>query len=176
MFEATCGTTDFPELCPDCRAAKTWRKTGKGKAAKRELVCETCQPLAKPEPAVMTASALKSRCSSKGARRKGQRGELEVKKLHEGIGWACKPQPSSGAFGTRINEERLVGDLVASTGSVRQQLEVKRRKEGPKVLIDWMGSCDELWIRADNGEWFVFAKAETHLHLKALAGEAARGR
>jgi hypothetical protein len=107
------------------------------------------------------------------AKQKGSRGETELLKLLQTVGVSVKKQPSSGAFGTRINAKHLQGDLVMSFGDTTMKVEVKRRKVAPQVLDGWLVGCEVLAIRADHGDWRFYMPEDSFLHLLSLAREAA---
>lgn len=106
------------------------------------------------------------------ARSKGQRGEADLRKLLAHIdGVSVKPQPSSGAFGSRIGSRGLQGDLKLTMGEAEWLIEVKRRKEAPKVLDGWLAGLDVLAIRGDFDQWRFYLPQETFLELVGLAAE-----
>lgn len=106
------------------------------------------------------------------AKQKGSRGEREVRDLVKRHGWDVKMQPSSGAFGTRISESRLTGDMRIFSGDAELRVEVKRRKAIPKVLDDMQQGCEILAIRGDRGDWRISMREETFGYLLSLANEA----
>lgn len=106
------------------------------------------------------------------ARQKGSRGEREVRDLVQRYGWSVKMQPSSGAFGTRINETRLKGDLRILCGDADLRVEVKRRKSLPKVMEGWQVGCEILAMRADQGDWRISMTGDTFGYLLGLAAQS----
>ena len=110
------------------------------------------------------------------AKQKGSRGEREVRDFVKRYGWDVKMQPSSGAFGTRISEARLRGDMRIMSGDAELRVEVKRRKNAPKVLDAMQDGCDVLAIRADHGDWRVVMREAAFGYLLSLAAEALANR
>ena len=110
----------------------------------------------------------------KATTQKGPRGEKELERLLSRIGGvSVRRQPSSGAFGTRINTRSLQGDLKLNFGETTYRCEVKRRKEAPQVLERWLLGLDLLAIRSDQGDWRFYLPEAAFLNLLALAAEAA---
>ena len=108
--------------------------------------------------------------------RKGPLGEKELERLLSRVGGVLvRRQPSSGAFGTRVNARGLQGDLRLSFGETTYRCEVKRRKEAPQVLERWLFGLDLLAIRSDHGDWRFYLPEAAFLNLLALAAEAATG-
>jgi hypothetical protein len=106
------------------------------------------------------------------SRSKGTRGEVELRKLLDHIdGVSVKSQPSSGAFGSRIGSRGLQGDLKLTMGDTAYLVEVKRRKEAPKVLDGWLSGLDVLAIRGDFDEWRFYLPQAIFLDLIGLAAE-----
>jgi len=85
------------------------------------------------------------------AARKGKRVERELVRDLEGIGLKARRQPSSGAFGTRVSETRLTGDVLVQIGGEEWRIECKARRngEGFVTLERWMAGCDALMLKRD---------------------------
>jgi len=90
----------------------------------------------------------------RASRDKGNRAEREVAKI-----LSAKRVPLSGAAGGEY-----AGDVV---DELLGRGEVKRRKDGFKLLYKWLEGNDFLCVRADRKDWLIVMKLEK---IKALKG------
>ncbi len=81
-------------------------------------------------------------------RTKGSRVEREFKKMFDSWGFNCFKTPLSGATGI----PGLTGDLVVrdpKTYETLLKVEVKARKNPPKVIMSWLKNNELLIIKGD---------------------------
>lgn len=158
-----------PESCPTCCEPLWFHSAGNGK---RKVEWKTCDPMCsanqadpRETPVVQTATALKSRCSSKGAKRKGTGYENDVRKWWENLGFNAYRTAGSGAHGTRNNEAAFATDVRVKSpdNSFALGVECKRHHKisGLKSLLTLRAESQILWMREDQGKSYVLMDAET---------------
>lgn len=81
-------------------------------------------------------------------RAKGTRVENRLKDMLVDAGIKCRRQPESGAFGTQTGQADLTGDLYIK-GQYRAEVKARKNGEGFKVLENWIGDHDYLFLVRD---------------------------
>jgi hypothetical protein len=101
----------------------------------------------------------------RASKQKGYRREREVVLALGDAGLDAKRMPLSGALG---------GDLRGDVMVEGTRLEIKGRKEPPKVLEGWLDDNDALVLIADRRPWRVYLPFDSfveYLQLKKQAKE-----
>lgn len=167
----TPGQTEFPPICGSCGEPIVTSYVGKGKAKRKVDACG-CPTEAAPAPEPKPG---RPKCSKKGAKDKGDRGEREVVKFLEGIGFAAYRTAGSGAHGSRNNESAQDTDVVARLGDFRWRVESKLEASLPIAgLKTRLSRSDALRVRQDHDKAFWFVPEEQFAVLLKWAAEGMR--
>lgn len=167
-FEAQCGETRFPEICPDCREPK--RVMGPRK--RRWTQCG-CQPEAPGRDRSM---------KPRSTRRTGDKLERAV--LRHGIrtGAQMLAQPASGQVGSRDGSISKTGDFRVRVGGSEFRGEAKFRSgsAGFKTLERWLGPSDFLVTQGEGRRLYTLTEemfgALTGRELETPTGAEPEGR
>jgi hypothetical protein len=155
---------EFAVICDDCGEQKRWE--GKGRKSYQACGCE-------PVPVVTEG---RRKCSSKGAKAKGDGGERELVKAAEGWGWTAHRTAGSGAHGSRTNEQAFATDVRLKLGDLVLRVECKRHASiaGVKTLNKLRDNSDVLWLREDFQEPMVFMPASVWALAMSRAAEGSK--
>ena len=96
----------------------------------------------------------------RASKQKGYRREREVVLALREVGLDANRTPLSGALGGELAGDVLVKDPGRSSV---ERIEVKGRKELPKVLEGWLGENDALVLIADRQPWRVYIPFASYL-------------
>ena len=88
--------------------------------------------------------------------KKAAKGEKELSRVLSRLGgFTLARQIVSGSFGSRVTIRGLQGDLSVNIASDVLGIEVKTRKNPPRVLERWLLGLGIVAIRADRGDWIL---------------------
>ena len=93
------------------------------------------------------------------SKRKGYRVERELVLRHREAGIPCERVPLSGAVGGSYS-----GDLVIA-GQFCGEVKARKNGSGFKVIEDWLGDNDALFLRRDRQSPLVAISWETYVDL-----------